>query len=457
MGGTGGSPAGVDHAGAIGAVRNALAPVLPHAATVVLAVSGGRDSVGMALLVAGARPDLRMSVVHVRHGLRDDAADAAAARACAAALRIRAEVIAVEVVADGTGPENAARDARYAALAAAAARAGAGYVLTGHTAEDQAETVLLNLARGAGLGGLAGIPPLRRLAEDLLVVRPVLGLRRAAVRAVAEASGVPVVEDPTNADPQQRRSVARHELLPLLSRLTGGGTDAVDALARLASHARSDAAALDTIATDLATRLVRRWGDVLTLPVDALSELPVAVASRVVRYAADQAGSPAPSEAAVRAVLALSDGHATTLTGGLVASRGGGLLAFAPTAAEPPERAVRDAAVALPEIGLVLRCDRSEAGGVLPPWAPARAATMVPVAGLDGLVVRARRPGDRIKTAAGTQRVAAAMMSAGVPRIARSRVPVVADDQGVLWVPGVAVRAGAAGPWRLRFEFAAGK
>ena len=455
MGRTGGSFDDVSDAVAVAAVRDALASVAPAGTTVVLAVSGGRDSVGMAVLVTAARPDLHAVVAHVRHGLRDDAADAAAAQACAAALNLPCRVIAVTVVADGTGPENAARTARLNALAAAAQEAGAALVLTGHTADDQAETVLMNLARGAGLGGLAGIPAVRGLSPGVRLVRPVLGLRREMVRAVAADSGLPVVDDPSNADPSQPRAIARSQLLPLLQQLTGGGSDPVAALARLAGHARAEVATLDTLAAEVADRLLNRWAGIVTVPTSDLDALPGAIALRVLRQMVSEAGSAAVlSEAGYAALRRLEDGQSLTLAGGLLAGRGGGWLAVAPATQPLPPRPVADDGVALPEIGLMLHREPSPGSGHLPPWAPARAASAVPVAGTADLVVRSRRPGDRIVTAAGTQLLADAMISAGVPRLARDLVPVVADERGPLWVPGVAVRArsdATTGQHHLRF------
>ncbi|MDP8910361.1 MAG: tRNA lysidine(34) synthetase TilS, partial [Chloroflexota bacterium] len=103
----------------------------------------------------------------------------------------------------------------------------------------------------------------------------------------------------------------------------------------------------------------------------------------------------------------------------------------------------------LPELGLALRRGH-QAGGLLPPWAPRCSASQVPISSDGTVVVRSRRPGDRIHTRGGTQSVAAAMIAARVPRVARDLVPVVEDAQGLLWVPGVAVRAGAQGEMRLR-------
>ena len=434
------------------AVRDALTPAVPAGKRIVLAVSGGRDSVGMTCLVTAARPDLRGVVVHVRHGLRNDAADAAAAQACADALELPCDVVSVDVVADGTGPENAARTARMSALARAASTRAAGFVLTGHTADDQAETVLMNIARGAGLGGLAGIPQLRSLAPGVTLVRPVLDLRRAQVRSAAAASGLPVVDDPTNDDPHQPRAVARSQLLPLLQQLTGGSSDPVAALARLAGHTRTEVAALDSVAAELADQVLRTWAGVVTLPVAAFEALPSGLAVRLAREMAARAGAAPLSEAGFDALRTLGNGRTLTLPGGLRASRGGGWYAMA--RATPPlrQRAVDGGAVMLPEIGLCLRWDDQPGEGSLPPWAPPQAAAAVHLAGSEGLVVRSRRPGDRIVTAGGTKSLADAMIAAGVPSLARDLLPVLADDEGPLWVPGVAVRAGAGGPRSLRFE-----
>jgi len=449
---------GQDRRGLTRVVGAALA-TLPPSATVVLAVSGGPDSVALAHLVCAARPDLGCLVVHVRHGLREDATDAAAARACAAALPSAYREIAVRVAATGQGPEAAARSARYDALLTAAREAGAVAVLVGHTVDDQAETVLLNIARGAGLPGLAGMAARRRLANDVMLLRPLLGLRRADVRAVAVATGPPLAHDPTNDDPAQRRARARHGLLPALSGLTGSGTDPVVALARLADQARDDAEALDELAAVHAERLVGSWGPLRCVALDPLGALPSAVAGRVVRRMVLAVGGSAPASDAVRRVLQLRPGQAIDLPAGVVVSAGGGWLAVAPRrTATLPSRELRHGVADLPELNLRLVCGGGGGGGggagagVLPPWAPPRAATSARVDGNGGIVVRARRPGDRIRTAAGTQLVADAMVGAAVPRPARGLVPVVADGNGPLWVPGVAVRAGQQGPLRLHLE-----
>ena len=434
----------------VAAVAAALTPVADSTA-VVLAVSGGADSVGMARLVLAARPDLRATVVHVRHGLRDDAADAELAVAHAQALGLPAVVVNV-AVGEGAGPEDAARQARLTALRDAATAAGAGYVLTGHTADDQAETVLLNIARGAGLPGLAGIPPQRPLGDGVTLLHPLLNVRRAAVRAVAEASGLPLASDPSNADADQRRARARHELLPLLAALTGGGNDPVVALARLAQHARRDTDTLDAFAAAaLEDAGLLRWGASVALPTVAVDTLRDALATRVIRLLLQQvrdAPHPAPA-ASVEAVRAMADGQLLPLAGGVLVSRGGGLLAAVPADQASLAERTGTTPVAIPELGLELRVGDRPQGAVLPPWAPPSAAAAVPVTPAARVRVRPRHEGERISTGVGTQSVADAMVDAGVPRVARDLVPVISDEHGVLWVPGVAVRAGAAGVSRL--------
>ncbi|HWB72182.1 MAG TPA: tRNA lysidine(34) synthetase TilS, partial [Egibacteraceae bacterium] len=154
-------PAGLSRDNVVAAVRDALDAAVPEGAGVVIAVSGGPDSTALAHLVVEARPDLRACVAHVRHGLRDDASDARVAAAHAAALGLAFHESRVDVQVAGEGPEAAARRARYAALSGVARAVDGRWILLGHTADDQAETVLLNLARGTGIRGLAGMAPVR--------------------------------------------------------------------------------------------------------------------------------------------------------------------------------------------------------------------------------------------------------------------------------------------------------
>jgi len=293
-------------------------------ALVLVACSGGPDSVALAHATRAVRS--RVGAVVVDHGLQ--VGSHATATATAAWLRDAGldpvEVVTVSVTATGEGLEAAARDARYAALLDVAERLDAAAVLLGHTRDDQAETVLLGLARGSGTRSLAGMPRARGLLR-----RPLLGLSRATVRA-AVPDGAPVVDDPHNADDRFARARIRHSVLPLLERELGPGV--AEALARTADLARADADALDAIATG--HDLVDDEG---RLPAAALAELPEAVSSRIVRRWLVDGGCPAGAlgSAHVRRVLALATGWrgqgAVALPGGVEALRDCGRLVLRPT------------------------------------------------------------------------------------------------------------------------------
>lgn len=215
---------------------------------VLVACSGGADSMALASALAFEAPKLgvRAGGVTVDHGLQpgsDLRADEVVLRLTELGLA-PVESIAVAVGREG-GPEAAARDARYAALDAAAERHGATAVLLGHTRDDQAETVLLGLARGSGIRSLSGMAAVsgRPGAPDRYR-RPFLQLDRQTARKACMVQSLPVWDDPHNADPAYTRSRLRHEGLPALEKALGKGV--VEALARTAQLSRDDADALDT-------------------------------------------------------------------------------------------------------------------------------------------------------------------------------------------------------------------
>ncbi len=232
-----------------GAVRHALAD-LPAGSLVLVACSGGPDSLALAAATAFVAPraGLRAGAVVVDHGLQPGS-DEVAARAAAAcrALGLAPVVVRRVAVTGQGGPEAAARDARYAALAAAADEAGAAAVLLGHTRDDQAETVLLGLARGSGPRSLAGMAPARGRLR-----RPLLRVTRAETLDACSAQGLDPWHDPTNTAGDNVRSRVRGELMPLLDAVLGPGVPA--ALARTAELAREQADALDELAAGLLER-----------------------------------------------------------------------------------------------------------------------------------------------------------------------------------------------------------
>ena len=244
----------------------------------VCAVSGGADSLALLALAVAAGCDV--TAVHVDHGLRPGSAGEADVVAGAAArYGAKFRSVRVELVAGGN-LEARARVARRRALPPGAA--------TGHTADDQAETMLLNLLRGAGLDGLAGMRSERH---------PILDLRRAETEAVCAAEGLKPFTDPTNADPVHRRNRVRAELLPLLNGIAQ--RDVTPVLARQAALLRAEADVLDVLAAALD-------------PTDAvaLMKSPHALARRAVRRWLTDGQDHPPDAATVERVLAVAHGMA---------------------------------------------------------------------------------------------------------------------------------------------------
>jgi tRNA(Ile)-lysidine synthase len=267
------------------AVRVGLAD-LPRGTTVLVACSGGADSLALAAATAFEAPKLglRAGAVIVDHGLQADSAHVAetAAEQCRSLGLEPVEVRAVEVGTNG-GPEGAARTARYDALRDAADEFGADVVLLAHTRDDQAETVLLGLARGSGARSLAGMAPVAGLLR-----RPLLEVPRAATAAACIASGLRPWHDPHNDDPQYKRVRVRHEVLPVIEEALGPGV--TEALARTAGLLRADADALDALAADLAETAVRHAEDEVVCDIAILAAEPQAIRTRAMRQAALEAG-----------------------------------------------------------------------------------------------------------------------------------------------------------------------
>ncbi|MFB6540103.1 tRNA lysidine(34) synthetase TilS [Streptomyces noursei] len=318
------------------AVRRVLHDVLNHhcaqdqhgAPLVLVACSGGADSMALASALAFEAPKLgvRAGGVTIDHGLQEGSD----VRAAEVALRLRAlkldpvDVVSVEVGRAG-GPEAAARDARYAALDATADRHGASAVLLGHTRDDQAETVLLGLARGSGIRSLSGMAA--AAGTNGRYRRPFLDVDRQTARTACLIQALPVWDDPHNTDPAYTRSRLRHEGLPALEKCLGKGV--VEALARTAQLSRDDADALDAWAAEAETAVVDEAG---TLDVAGLFGLPPAVRRRVLRRAVIAAGSPAGSlfarhiEEVDRLITAWRGQGAINLPGRVGVRRQGGRL-----------------------------------------------------------------------------------------------------------------------------------
>jgi len=291
----------------------------PAGADVALAVSGGADS--LALLVLASAAGLKATAWHVDHGLREGS-DLEAERVAKVAAAYGAGFDGRTLtVTPGPDLEARARAARYSVLPAG--------VLTGHTMDDQAETVLLNLLRGAGPDGLAGIRA-HKTGHTTAPRRPLLGLRRRDTEAICEAEGLVPFRDPTNDDPRFRRNRVRHEVIPLLSDVAG--RDVVPVLARQAELISDEVSLLESLTAGID-------------PTDARSvrEAPVPLARRALRRwlrAPDSGGDSEahpPSSAEIERVLAVARGTATAceIAGGRRVARSAGRLSVEPLSPEP--------------------------------------------------------------------------------------------------------------------------
>lgn len=336
----------------VGTARKMLQDALAAAGypdRVLVACSGGPDSLALAAVAAyfGRRGHVdghpvSVGAVVVDHQLQPGSAAVAATTArTLEELGISPVTIrTVDVASSGAGPEAAARDARHAALEAAADEAGAAAILLGHTLDDQAEQVLLGLARGSGTRSLAGMRPARGR-----LLRPFLGLRRADTLEICRVEDLEPWHDPSNTDPVYARSRTRVEVLPLLEDKLGPGV--AESLARTAAILQLDADYLEDVANDTFERLRQQTGEEISLPEAGLRDLAPAVRFRVIAKAAAAVGGQQPSYQRLLAAEALlrRQGSAgpVELPGGVSVFRLSlaQLLAAEPSAAGVPREAAR--------------------------------------------------------------------------------------------------------------------
>jgi tRNA(Ile)-lysidine synthase len=412
--------------------------------TVVVALSGGPDSVALLDALARVAPSagLRLVAAHLDHRLRrGSSADAAfcrrACRALGVPLRTGVADVRARARRDGGGIEEAARQERYAFLRRVKEDEGATLIALAHTRDDQAETFLLRLLRGSGRAGLACM---RTRSADLF--RPLLAVGRAEVVAHLRAHGLRWREDPSNADTDLRRNRVRLELLPYLerrfnpavrdalARSAGVLADETDLLARLAERLRRRARIAD--ARDVA----------LSRPV--LRAAPRALARLALRKALAEAGGLRGVTAAhVERLLDLvvapaSSGRRLPLPGGREAVVHFDEVRLGSRPPEAPEGAsVEPYAVELPVPGRVAlpgggtveaRAARGPAG--------TRGDATVVMAPAGPLVVRTRRAGDRVRLGRREMSLKRYLMDRRVPAAERASLPLVAAGEQVVWVAG---------------------
>jgi tRNA(Ile)-lysidine synthase len=407
--------------------------------TVVVGLSGGADSVALldVLTLLAARDGFAVVAAHLDHGLRAGSAVDAAfcgglCRRLGAPLRTGRADVKARARREKGGTEEAARSERYAFLRTVARDTGAAAIAVAHTLDDQAETFLLRLLRGAGSAGLGAMRP---LAGDIL--RPMLEATRKDVLAHLQARGLEWREDETNADPSFLRNRARHELLPYLERRFNPKVR--QALARAASVLADEAGMLAGEGDSLVECAGRRDGDAVVLDRTALASVSRAVARAAVRSALERTGGlRGVALAHVDRVVALADaarpsGKRLPLAGGREAVVEFAELRIGPRRRPAPAFAIDVSVpgrVDLPGRGLALEAETA-AGP-----AASNGVTAV-VAVPDGpLTVRTRRPGDRVRAKGRDMSLKRFLMERRVPADERAGLPLVAAGSRVLWVPG---------------------
>jgi tRNA(Ile)-lysidine synthase len=412
----------------------------------VVALSGGLDSTALLHALRFGAGRRAVTAAHLDHVMRPDSSGARAW--VEGVCRAWGVPLEAERLERAPASEEAAREARYRFLERIRARVGAVGVVTGHHADDQAETVLFRIARGAGLRGLAGMRPARGRLH-----RPLLELRRCELEAYARAAGLRWREDPTNLDPRFARNRIRHRTLPALAARPGGV--GASRLLEISARARQVLERSERLDDALLAAAARRTAPGrLEFDGPAFEGLSPEGRLRTVRHGAHRVGghlSSAATRIAARALRELVPGQGVDLTGGLRLERGlAGWILLAPAAArarrssftgggeprgeacvpvDPGTEGEGSMELRLAGQGWRLGWGREPAPGGLQARFSRRAHLP--------LRVRGWRPGDRIRLSYGSKSVAKLLAEAGVSALDRPAAPVFLGEGGaILWVPG---------------------
>ncbi len=425
--------------------------MLPPDGRIVVAVSGGADSTALLLILARLAKTLRLTlhVAHFDHGLRgedaaqhDEASVRELARSLCLPLRVGHGDVRATARRDGLSLEDAARRERYAFLARVATETGASAVATGHTASDQAETVLLHLVRGSGLAGLAGMSAKTAWPfaghEDLSLIRPLLRLSRDDTLAYCDAACMRPLDDKTNASPDYRRNRVRNEVLPLLRELN---PRIDDALVRLAGAAAEDEAYIDASAS----RALKATDGTFELPRELLAGWETSPRRHALRLALQRLGGD---------VQDFSERHLVALERLVIDGKTGDRLDLPRHVSAELTRSSlllrlgEDTRAALPEAPVALLVPGEARFGPLilavSTDQPAIDCSWVEVdaeAVAGGLRVRRRRPGDRFQPLGMREekKLQDFLVDAHIARARRDTLPLFESSRGIAWVGGLRI------------------
>ncbi|HSR12615.1 MAG TPA: tRNA lysidine(34) synthetase TilS [Thermodesulfobacteriota bacterium] len=413
---------------------------------VLAAVSGGADSMALLHLLGDLREDLGFSLLaaHLDHGLRPGG-DEEGRFVEAAARALGAPFFGGKADAMRRGRrsniQEGAREARYAFLSETARRCGASRIALGHTADDQAESVLMRFLRGSGALGLSGIPPVR----GGIFIRPLIEVRRAEIEAYLETKGVRFLSDPSNESNRYLRNRVRNELLPILATYN---PRIRENLARMADLFRSEDDILRTRVQEEFPKLVLGEGDgAVTIDIPALSALPPALRFRAFRAALEKTRGDLRSIdlTHIAAVERLAAGRRPNaflrLPGGVRVTRAYGELKFSRSPAEPAqfEHTIPGPGFyPIPEIGHGLRVTLEAAG--IPQGPPTVAFLQFDDIDFP-LTVRSFRAGDRFRPfgMSGEKKIKDFFVDCKIPVPDRKKTPILCKCERVLWVAGLRI------------------
>ena len=430
---------------------DALTSLITSCRRIIAAFSGGADSAALLVLLRSFCEEQRipLTAVHVHHGIRGDEADRDAAFAAAFCKEraIDCRIVYVDAPkyshANGVCMEEAARVLRYEVLDRVADEVKNTLIATAHSADDNLETVLFRLVRGTALDGLSGIPPVRGR-----IIRPLLGASAAGIRSFCAERQIPYVTDSTNADTAYTRNYIRSEIVPVLRQIA---PDPEASVSRMCESLRRDASYLK----EAAITAMCEYKYKTEMPITELRQFPDAILSRAILIL---------FENALGTKRDLTSTHIKDVT--YLVRRGGygriclpakimavvsvGVLSMKPAAECVPTHErfpLRFGENLFPEYGFGIRMERVGEGESAQPMEDCQniyklsIQKPIPFATIKGTVyMRFRKEGDVVRTSGMTKRVKKLLNEAKIDLDRRARLPILADDEGILWIPGVAVR-----------------